>query len=171
MREIHSPYGRALEDFHTADLIRHWPGRTVTQADNLLFSLLSLNHHPLHIDAHFAAGTSFGRNIVNGPLIFAIGVGLTTSDIAGVALAHLGYENLIHLKPVFDGDTLYAKSEIISKRESTSKDDRGVVEVETTVHNQHGEDVLRFRAKLLVPKRAFAARPHTHRTEPLANPC
>lgn len=165
MREIHSPYGRVFEDFHTGDLIRHWPGRTVTQADNLLFSLLSLNQHPLHIDAHFAEGTSRGRNLVNGTLLFAIEVGMTTSDLAGAALAHLGYETIVHLQPVFDGESLYARSEILSKSESRSKKDRGVVVVETTVQNHHGTDVLRFRGTLLVPKRAFATRPHTHLTE------
>lgn len=162
MADIHTPYGRVFEDFEAGDVIRHWPGRTITQADDHLFSLLSLNQHPLHIDAFYASQTSFGQNVVNGTLVFAVGVGLTVNDISGAAIANLEYENVTHLLPTFHGDTLYARTEILSKTESKSKEDRGVVYVETVIHNQRDEDVLRFRRKLLVPKRAFALRPHTH---------
>lgn len=162
MAEIHAPYGRVFEDFEVGDVIRHWPGRTITQADDLLFSLLSLNQHPLHIDAHYASQTSFGKNVVNGTLVFSIGVGLTVNDISGAAIANLEYENVTHLLPTFHGDTLYSRTEVLDKTASRSKEDRGVVYVETIVSNQRNEDVLRFRRKLLVPKRAFAIRPHTH---------
>ncbi|TNJ61617.1 MaoC family dehydratase [Paenibacillus hemerocallicola] len=162
MAEIHTPYGRVFEDFEVGDVIRHWPGRTITQADDLLFSLLSLNQHPLHIDAHYASQTSFGQNVVNGTLVFSISVGLTVNDISGAAIANLEYENVAHLLPTFHGDTLYARTEILSKTESKSKEDRGVVYVETIASNQRNEDVLRFRRRLMVPKRAFAIRPHTH---------
>jgi len=163
MAEIHSPYGRVFEDFTVGDVIHHWPGRTITAADDTIFSLLSLNQHPLHIDAHYASQTSFGQNVVNGTLVFSVGVGLTVNDISGAAIANLEYEKVSHLSPTFHGDTLYARTEILDKKESTSKADRGVVEVQTFVSNQRGEDVLIFRRKLMVPKRAFAPRPHTHR--------
>lgn len=164
MAKIHTPYGRAFEDFNVGDCIYHWPGRTVTQADDISFSLLSLNQHPLHIDAHYASGTQFGQNVVNGTIIFTIGVGLTVNDISGAAIANLEYEKINHLKPSFHGDTLYARTEVLDKRESKSKHDRGVVYVETVVSNQRDEDVLSFRRRLLVPKLEFAARPHTHRS-------
>lgn len=162
MAEIHSPYGRVYEDFEAGDVYRHWPGRSITQADDLQFSLLTLNQHPLHIDSHYAAGTQFGRNVVNGTLVFSVGVGLTVNDVSGAAIANLEYERIEHLQPTFHGDTLYARTEVLAKRESKGKNDRGIVHVETTISNQHGEDVLRFRRKLLVPKRAHAARPFTH---------
>lgn len=167
-REIHTPYGRVFEDFRAGDLIRHWPGRTITQSDDHLFSLLSLNQHPLHSDAHYASQTEFGRNVVNGTLVFCVGVGLTVNDISGAAIANLEYEKIEHLKPTFHGDTLYSRTQVLEKRESKSKPDRGVIYVETTVSNQRDEDVMRFRRRLMVPKRAFAARPHTHAPVPEA---
>jgi len=163
MAEIHTPYGRVLEDFQVGDLIHHWPGRSLTQADDLLFSLQTLNQHPLHIDAHYAEQTSFGKNVVNGTLVFSIGVGMTVNDISGAAIANLEYEKISHLKPTFHGDTLYARTEILEVTPSRSKTDRGVVYVETTIRNQREEDVMSFRRRLMVPKREFAARPHTHR--------
>ena len=162
MAEIHSPYGRVFEDFTVGDVIWHWPGRTITQADDHLFSLLSLNQHPLHSDAHYASQTPFGKNVVNGTLVFSVGVGLTVNDISGAAIANLEYETIEHLLPTFHGDTLYSKTLILEKTASKSKEDRGVVYVETTVFNQRDEDVMRFRRRLMVPKRAFALRPHTH---------
>lgn len=166
MADIHTPYGRVFEDFVTGDVIHHWPGRTVTQSDDLQFSLLTLNQHPLHIDAHYASQTQFGKNVVNGTLVFAVGVGMTVNDISGAAIANLEYETVSHLKPTFHGDTLYARTKVLGTNESKTKEDRGVVHVETIVHNQRDEDVLLFRRKLLVPKRAYAARPHTHRRSP-----
>lgn len=162
MVDIHSPYGRVFEDFHPGDTIWHWPGRTVTQADDHLFSLLSLNQHPLHSDAHYASQTPFKKNVVNGTLVFSIGVGLTVNDISGAAIANLEYEKIEHLLPTFHGDTLYSRTKILEKTPSRSKKDRGVVYVETTVRNQRDEDVMRFRRRLMVPMRAFAFRPHTH---------
>ncbi|MBP1930834.1 MaoC family dehydratase [Ammoniphilus resinae] len=162
MAEIHTPFGRCYEDFHVGDVIKHWPGRTITAADDAIFSLLSLNQHPLHIDAHYAASTQFGKNLVNGTLVFAIGVGMTVNDISGAAIAMLEYENVKHLKPTFHDDTIYARTNILDKWESKSKQDRGIVYVETLISNQREEDVMSYRRKLLVPKREFAARPYTH---------
>lgn len=165
MTEIFTPYGRAYEDFNPGDMIYHWPGRTITDTDDTIFSLLSLNNHPLHIDAHYASGTQFKENIVNGTLVFSIGVGMTVNDISGAAIAMLEYENVKHLKPTFHGDTLYGRTNILDKWLSKSKNDRGIVYVETLLSNQREEDVLTYKRKLLIPKREYAKRPHTHRTE------
>jgi len=164
MPEIHTPFGRAFEDFHVGDVIRHWPGRTLSQSDNLLFSLLSQNQHPLHIDAHYAAQTAFGKTVLNGILVFSVSVGQTVGDISGAAIAHLEYENIVHLLPAFEGDTIYTRTEILAKQESKSKPDRGIVQVETTTANQRNEDILRFRSKLLISKQEYAQRPHTHQS-------
>ncbi|HSU79707.1 MAG TPA: MaoC family dehydratase [Candidatus Angelobacter sp.] len=165
MAEIHTPFGRVYEDFIVDDVIMHWPGRTITDADDTIFSLLALNQHPLHIDAHYASQTQFKQNLVNGTLVFSIAVGMTVNDISGAAIAMLEYENIKHLKPTFHGDTLYARTTILDKWETKSKNDRGIVYVETRVSNQHGEDVMSYRRKLLVPKREFAPRPFTHRND------
>lgn len=164
MAEIHTPFGRVYEDFNVGDVIMHWPGRTVTEADDMMFSLLALNQHPLHIDAHYASQTQFKQNLVNGTLVFSIAVGMTVNDISGAAIAMLEYENIRHLKPTFHGDTLYGRTRIIDKWE-TSKEDRGIVYVETTISNQRDEDVMSYKRKLLVPKREFAPRPYTHRNQ------
>jgi acyl dehydratase len=162
MTDVYTPFGRVYEDFIVGDTIHHWPGRTITEADDMMFSLLALNQHPLHIDSHYASQTQFKQNLVNGTLIFAVAVGMTVNDISGAAIAMLEYENVTHVNPTFRGDTLYAHTEILEKRESRSRDDRGIVYVETNVTNQREEIVMRYRRKLLVPKREFAARSHTH---------
>jgi acyl dehydratase len=162
MAEIHTPFGRVYEDFNVEDVIMHWPGRTITEADDMMFSLLALNQHPLHIDAHYASKTQFKQNLVNGTLVFSIAVGMTVNDISGAAIAMLEYENIKHLKPTFRGDTLYGRTRILDKWE-TSKNDRGIVYVETIISNQREEDVMSYKRKLLVPKREFAPRPYTHR--------
>lgn len=162
MAEIHTPFGRVYEDFNVGDVIMHWPGRTITESDDMMFSLLALNQHPLHIDAHYASQTHFKQNLVNGTLVFSIAVGMTVNDISGAAIAMLEYENIKHLKPTFHGDTIYGRTRILDKWE-TSKEDRGIVYVETTISNQREEDVMTYKRKLLVPKRAYAPRPHTHR--------
>ncbi|WP_134701022.1 MaoC family dehydratase [Ammoniphilus sp. YIM 78166] len=165
MAVIHTPYGRTYEDFQVGDIIKHWPGRTINASDDTLFSLLALNQHPLHIDSHYASNSQFGKNLVNGTLVFAVGVGMTVNDISGAAIAMLEYEQVKHLGPTFHGDTLYGRTEILDKWETQSKHDRGIVYVETIISNQREEEVLFFRRKLLVPKREFAARPYTHRND------
>jgi acyl dehydratase len=165
MAEIHTPFGRVYEDFQVEDIIKHWPGRTITDADDTIFSLLTLNQHPLHIDAHYASKTEFGQNLVNGTLVFAIAVGMTVNDISGAAIAMLEYENVRHLKATFHGDTLYGRTTILDKWESKSKNDRGIVYVETTISNQREEDVMSYKRKILVPKREFAPRPYTHQKQ------
>jgi len=148
-----SPFGRYLEEFREGDVYRHWPGKTITESDNNLFSLLTMNHHPLHLDANFAAASQHGQTLVVGTLVFSLVVGLTVRDISGRAIANLGYEEIAHLKPVFLGDTVYAVSRILGVTPSQSKPDRGIVAVETFGENQREERVLRFRRNVLVPRR------------------
>ncbi|HXG05668.1 MAG TPA: MaoC family dehydratase [Candidatus Binatia bacterium] len=149
-------YGRYLEEFTVGEVIRHWPGRTVTEADNTWFALLTMNQHPVHSDAHYAATcTEHGQRLVLGPLVFAIGIGMTVADISGRAIANLEIERIVHEAPTFIGDTLYAESTVLAVRES-SRGDRGTVTVETRVTNQRGERVMTFRRTALVPKRSHA---------------
>jgi len=147
-------FGRYYEEFQVGSTIKHWPGRTVTEADDVLFSMLTMNHHPLHIDANFASQSQHGQNLVVGTLVFSLVVGMTVADISGHAVANLEYSEVKHLGPVFHGDTLYARSTILDKRESKSKPDRGIVWVETFAANQDGKDVLSYKRAVLIPKRA-----------------
>ena len=116
-------FGHYFEEFEIGQEFRHWPGRTISEADNTWFSLLTMNQHPLHIDAHYAATTQHGRCLVVGTLVFSIAVGISVADISGRAIANLGYDEVKHLGPVFAGDTIYASSKIIGKRESATKPD------------------------------------------------
>ena len=149
-------FGRFYEEFEVGEVIEHWPGRTITEADNTQFSVLTMNQHPLHIDAAYAEGTQFKQRVVVGPLVFSVIVGMTVADISGKAIANLSYEEVNHDAPVFNGDTLYATTTILEKRESKTQPDRGVVRVETRGHNQHGERVLTFRRNVLIPRRPAA---------------
>jgi acyl dehydratase len=115
--------------------------------------LLTMNQHPLHIDANYAGKTQHGQCLVVGTLVFSIAVGLSVADISGRAIANLGYDEVKHLGPVFAGDTIYAASKITRKRESATKPDRGIVSVETKAYNQKEELVLSFRREVLLPKR------------------
>jgi acyl dehydratase len=150
-------YGRYFEDFAVGDIYRHWPGRTITEHDDTWFSLMTMNQHPLHIDAHFAASSQHGQRLVNGILVFAIAVGMSVADISGRAIANLEYESIKHVAPSFHGDTIYAETEILEKRESTSKPDRGIVYVETRAWNQRDEIVLTLRRRVLVQKKESPA--------------
>jgi acyl dehydratase len=149
-------YGRYFEDFTVGEVIKHWPGRTITEADTTWFALLTMNQHPLHSDAHYAeTRTQHKQRVVLGPLVFSIGIGLSVADISGRAIANLEVERITHDFPTFNGDTLYAETVILDRQES-SAGDRGVVYVETTATNQRGERVLTFRRKVLVPKKNHA---------------
>ncbi|MGE3796244.1 MAG: MaoC family dehydratase [Thermomicrobiales bacterium] len=145
-------FGRCLEEFEPGQRFAHEPGRTITESDNQIFSLLTMNHHPLHIDAHYAASTQHGQRVAVGTLVFSVVVGMSVPDVSGRAIANLEYESVQHLAPVFIGDTLYGRTEVLEVTPSKSKPDRGVVYVETVGINQHGVEVLRFRRKLLVPR-------------------
>lgn len=145
-------FGTYYEDFVVGEEIKHATSKTVFESDNNLFSLLTMNHHPVHINTHYAKQNQHGEILVMGPLVFSLVVGFTVADISGKAIANLGYENIKHLKPTFIGDTLYARTKILDKRESKSKPDRGIVYVETIGYNQRGEDVISFRRNVLIKK-------------------
>ncbi len=145
-------YGRFFEDFEKDQVIVHWPGRTISEADDTWFSLLTQNQHPVHIDAHYAAGTQHGQNLVNGLLVLSVAIGQTVADISGRAIANLDYESVTHEAPTFHGDTIYTKSQVLDTR-ITSKGDRGVVYIETEVLNQRDERVMTVRRHVLVPTR------------------
>jgi acyl dehydratase len=150
-------FGRYYEEFEVYDVYRHWPGKTVTEADDHLFCLLTMNHHPLHLDAHYAqTATEFGRNVVVGNFIYSLLLGMSVADVSGKAIANLEVESLRHVAPTFHGDTIYGETTVLDKRESSSKPDRGVVAVETHGLNQDGTLVCVFRRKVMVPKREYA---------------
>jgi acyl dehydratase len=159
------PFGRLYEDFESGDVYRHWPGKTITEADDHLFCMITMNHHPLHIDAWYAeTGTQFGKNVVVGNLVYSLVLGMSVPDVSGAAIANLEVESLQHKRPTFHGDTIYAETRVIEKRESSSRPDRGVVTVETRGYNQRGEEVCFVRRTVMVPKRAAASsriRPYT----------
>jgi acyl dehydratase len=146
-------FGRYFEEFEKDQLFQHWPGRTISEADDTWFSLLTMNQNPLHIDAHYASQTQHGQRVVVGTLVFSIAVGLSVADISGRAIANLEYEEIKHTAPVFHGDTIYAESRILGKTESRSKQDRGIVYLETRAFNQRGETVLTYKRRVLLPKR------------------
>ena len=146
-------YGRYLEEFEVGDVYEHWPAKTVTEADDHMFCLLTMNHHPLHINDVYAAESQQGQNVVVGPLVYSLAVGMTVGDISGKAIANLATEELSHPAPVFHGDTLYCESEVLDVKPSRSKPDRGVVQVHTRVHKQDGTLVAEFKRSVLVPRR------------------
>ena len=141
-------FGRCLEDFEVGMLIKHWPGKTITESDNNLFTLLTMNHHPVHLDIEYCKDQHHGQILVVGTLILSVVVGMTVADISGKAIANLEYERIKHDGPVFIGDTLHAVTEVLDVTPSRSKKDRGIVYVETRATNQRGEQVLSLRRKV-----------------------
>ncbi|MFO7545213.1 MAG: MaoC family dehydratase [Trueperaceae bacterium] len=144
--------GRRYEDFEVGAVYRHWPGRTISETDNSWFTLLTMNTHPIHFDAAFAAGTQFGKPLVNSCLTLSIAVGMSVRDVSQAAIANLGFEKVELPAPVFHGDTLYASSEVLSLRPSKSDPTRGIVRVRTVATNQDGVEVLRLERAVLVPR-------------------
>ncbi len=151
---MNQSFGRYLEDFKKGEVIEHWPGKTVTESDNNLFCLLTMNHHPVHLDAEYCKTQHHGKILVVGTYVLSLVVGMSVPDISGRAIANLDYEKVTHDGPVFIGDTIHARTEILEARESKSKPDRGIVHVETKAFNQNGDPVLTFRRHVLVPKRS-----------------
>jgi itaconyl-CoA hydratase len=145
--------GNYFEDFSAGQTFKHWPGRTVTDFDNTWFTLMTMNTNPIHFDAAYAAKSQHGRCLVNGLLVIATVVGMSVKDISENAIAALEYETIRHTAPTFGGDTLYAETTVIEVTPSSSKPDRGVVYVETHGVNQKGEQVLKLRRRVLVPRR------------------
>ena len=152
-RRIPSSMGRYLEDFAVGDIYEHRPGRTITESDNINFSLMTMNQHPMHCDAAFAAKSEFGRPLVNSGFTLAIVVGMTVNDVSGKAIANLGWKNINLTGPVFPGDTLYAESEVLEKRVSKSRPTQGIVTVETRAFKQDGTPVMDFVRSALIPMR------------------
>jgi acyl dehydratase len=147
------PYGRYLEDFEVGDVYKHWPAKTITEADDHMFCLLTMNHHPLHINDVYAAQSQQGKNVVVGPLVYSIMLGMSVADVSGKAIANLATEELSHPAPVFHGDTLFVESEVLEVRPSASKLDRGIVKVKTDAYKQDGTLVATFERAVLVPRR------------------
>lgn len=151
------PFGAFLEDFVPGDIYRHWPGKTITEADDHLFCMITMNHHPLHTNVYFAQHqTALGRNVVVGNLVYSLVLGMSVPDISGSAIANLEIESLKHMNPTFHGDTIHAETRIISTQPSKSKPDRGIVTVETKGFNQDGQEVCYFKRKVMVWKRESA---------------
>ncbi len=149
-------FGRSYEEFEVGAVYKHWPGKTVTEYDDHLFCLITMNHHPLHLDANYAENTTqFGRNVVVGNYIYSLLLGMSVPDVSGKAIANLEIESLRHVAPTFHGDTIYGETTVLDKWESTSKDDRGVVHVETIGYNQDRKVVCIFRRKVMVPKQNY----------------
>ena len=150
------PFGRYFEDFTVGDVYRHWPGKTITEYDDHLFCMITMNHHPLHTNEWYAENeTVQGKNLVVGNLVYSLLLGMSVPDVSGAAIANLEIESLLHPKPTFHGDTIYAVTKVLAVAE-TSKGDRGIVTVETKAINQRGEEVCYFRRKLMVWKRENA---------------
>jgi itaconyl-CoA hydratase len=147
--------GRYYEDFEVGDIYPHPLGRTVTQTDNIWFTLLTVNPNPIHFDAVYAAKTEYGRPLVDSTFTLALVTGLSVGDLSQNAI-NMGWEEVRLPHPVFDGDTLYARSEVLSMRESKSQAARGIVQVKTTGFNQDGKVVIEFKRTIMVYKRGAA---------------
>jgi itaconyl-CoA hydratase len=145
--------GRFYEDFEVGDLYEHALGRTITTTDNIWFTLLTQNTAPLHFDHHYAAQTEFGRPLVNSTLTLALVTGQSVSDVSQNVMANLGWDEVRLPHPVFEGDTVYSRSEVLEKRESNSRPDLGIVTVKTTGFNQEGKVVITYRRTVMVYKR------------------
>jgi acyl dehydratase len=148
-----SPIGRYYEEFVVGEVIEHSLSKTIFESDNNFFSLLTMNNHPVHTNIDYASKNQHGQILVVGTLVFSLAVGITVPDISGKAIANLGYEDVRHLAPTFINDTIYVRSQILDKRESKSKLDRGIIYVESIAYNQRGEDVLSFRRHVLIKKK------------------
>ncbi len=146
-------YGRYLEEFAVGDVYEHRPGRTITDADNINFSLMTMNAHPMHCDANFAAKSEFKRPLVNSGLSLAIVLGMTVNDVSAKAIANLGWKEIKLTAPVFPGDTLYAESEVLEVRESKSRPNQGIVTTLTRAFKQDGVQIMEFTRMSLVPRR------------------
>lgn len=147
-------FGGYFEDFKPGDIFKHWPGKTVTEMDNHLFSLLTMNSAPLHIDENYMSEHQHGKILVNGTYVFSLVVGMSVRDTSGKGIANLEYESVTHDGPTFHGDTIYAESEILEVRETRSRNDRGIVYLESRGFNQRDEKILTLRRRFLVPKRS-----------------
>jgi itaconyl-CoA hydratase len=152
-RTYRESFGRYFEDFQVGDIYQHRPGRTITQYDNISFTLLTMNTHPLHFDEEYAKHSEFGRCIVCSPLTVALMVGMSVTDVSQKAIANLGWTDIKLTHPLFAGDTLYAESEVLDKRESKSRPNAGLVTVKTVGLNQDKVKVCEFNRTMLIMRR------------------
>ena len=155
-KRFRESYGRYFEDFEIGDVYEHRPGRTVTETDNTWFTLLTMNQHPLHFDKEYGAKTEFGRVLVNSCLTISLVTGMSVSDISQKTIANLGWDKVRLSGPVFVGDTLYAESQVLSKRESNSRPNQGIVSVETKGIKQDESVVISFERSMLIPFKGHA---------------
>jgi len=149
-------YGRYLEDFVVGDVYEHRPGRTITESDNTWFTLLTMNQHPLHFDKEYAAGSEFGRVLVNSCLTLSVVTGMSVSDVSQKTVANLGWNEVKLTGPVFVGDTLYAESAVLNVRESRSRPTQGIVTIRTRGLKQDGTEVISFERAMLIPRQGHA---------------
>ena len=150
-KRFRESYGRYFEDFEIGDVYEHRPGRTITETDNTWFTLLTMNQHPLHFDKEYGAKTEFGKVLVNSCLTISLVTGMSVSDISQKTIANLGWDKVRLSGPVFVGDTLYAESQVLSKRESNSRPNQGIVSVETKGIKQDESVVISFERSMLIP--------------------
>lgn len=144
--------GRYYEDFQIGDIYRHPYGKTITEADNMWFTHITLNLNPLHFNADYAAKTEFGRPVVDGLLTLSLVVGMSVIDLSQNGF-NLQIDEVIHHAPVFHGDTIYAQSELLTKRESKSRPAWGIIAVQSEGYNQAGTKVISFKRTIMVKKR------------------
>lgn len=149
-------FGRYFEDFEVGDVYEHRPGRTLSETDNVWFTLLTMNTHPLHFDHAYAEKSEFRKPLVNSCLTLSIVVGMSVSDVSQKAIGNLGWNDIKLTAPVFVGDTLYAESAVLAKRESASRRTQGIVTVRTIGKKADGTEVISFERTVLVPKRGHA---------------
>jgi itaconyl-CoA hydratase len=150
--------GRFFEDFEVGDIYEHPLGRTVLAADNVWFTLLTQNTAKIHFDAHYASKTEWGKPLVDSTFTLALVTGQSVTDVSQNVMANLGWDTVRLPNPVFEGDTIYSRSEVLEARESKSRENVGVVRVRTTGVNQDGTEVITFERTLLVYKREHAPR-------------
>ncbi|HEY7697611.1 MAG TPA: MaoC family dehydratase [Vicinamibacteria bacterium] len=148
--------GRLYEDFEVGDVYEHPLGRTVLSVDNSWFTLLTQNTNPIHFDHHYASQTEFGKPLVDSTFTLALVTGQSVTDLSQNVMANLGWDEVRLPNPVFEGDTIYSRSEVLSKRESKSRPNVGIVSVKTTGYNQDGVTVIEFQRTFMVYKRGHA---------------
>lgn len=151
------PEGRCFEDYRVGEVYKHPVGRTITDTDNIWFTNLTLNMNPIHFDEHYAAQTEFGRPLVNSCFTLALVTGMSVMDIQH-AFANLGWDEVRLPAPVYNGDTIYAESEVLEARESRSRPEVGIVKVRTTGYKQDGTVVITFTRTAMIYKRAHVPR-------------
>ena len=155
-KRFRESYGRYFEDFEIGDVYEHRPGRTITETDNTWFTLLTMNQHPLHFDKEYGAKTEFGKVLVNSCLTISVVTGMSVSDISQKTIANLGWDKVRLSGPVFVGDTLYAESQVLSKRESNSRPNQGIDSVEPKGIKQDESVVISFERSMLIPFKGHA---------------